>query len=165
MDCINRSARPGVRCADLIPAANLQEARSAIAICYQGSTSQTGGRWGSRPRLRFFERRQDMQHQVLIVDDSKLARMVMAKRLPAYSAGLGRHRGDQCRRGAERDFGRFRRNCSRRLQYARHRWPGVGSEDSPNSIPRCRSPWYRPTCRTRLLPALGNLMRPSSLSL
>ena len=57
-----------------------------------------------------------MRYKVLIVDDSKLARMVMA-RLP-YPTGLGLGRDRQCRRGAGRCFRRRRRHRADRFQHA-----------------------------------------------
>ena len=60
-----------------------------------------------------------MQYKVLVVDDSKLARMVMAS-VAANPAGMGVDRGDQCRRRSGGDFVPFGRYCAGRFQHAGH---------------------------------------------
>ena len=106
-----------------------------------------------------------MNYKVLVVDDSRLARMVMAsafrrlrpdwelveatgadEALGAIAAELGRHRAD-------------------RLQHAGHRRPGAGRAHPRTRSRRCRSRSSPPTCRTKLSRARGNLTPPSSLSL
>ena len=104
-----------------------------------------------------------MRYNVLIVDDSKLARMVMAsafRRIRPDWTLVEATSAD----GALDAFQAARWTSRWWISICPNRWTGADRQDR-KTCPTCRSPSYRQTFRTKLSRVPGNLMPGSYLSL
>ena len=105
-----------------------------------------------------------MQHKVLIVDDSKLARMVMASALRRIQPDWDLTEATN----ADEALGAISAG-SIEIALVDFNMPGTDGLDLVARIRqitrRCPWPSCRPTFRMRLLTGRGNLMPPSSLNL
>ena len=134
---------------------------------YQGPPRRLPPMPSGKPRGRSqktrTERTTDMRYNVLIVDDSKLARMVMASAfrrirpdwtLVEATSADGALDALQAARWTSRWW----------ISICPNRWTGADRQDS-RPVRTCRSPSYRQTFRTKLSRVPGNLMPGSYLSL